>query len=202
MFTLQYILISLPVILVTITIHEFAHAKVADMLGDPTPRYAGRLTLNPISHIDPIGFLMLFLFRFGWAKPVPVNPNNFADPRAGSAYVSLAGPLSNFFTAWVIAIILKNAPIGALDFQATMLITNILAFAIWINIALGVFNLIPIPPLDGSHILEAVLPYEQAAALRNMGSYSFLLLILLLVFPGTRLLLISVIEFIFNFMLR
>jgi len=201
MFSLQYALISIPVILVTITIHEYAHAKVADMLGDPTPRQAGRLTLNPISHIDPIGFLMLFLVRFGWAKPVPINPNNFPDPRKGSAYVGLAGPVSNLFVAWFLGLVIKFFPFEILGYGPAVLLGNILAFAVWINIALAVFNLIPIPPLDGHHVLEAVLPYEQAEALHRVGQYGFLILIFILMFPPSRMLLVSVIELIYKFML-
>jgi Zn-dependent protease len=198
MFTLKYILISLPIILITLTIHEYAHAKVADMLGDPTPRLAGRLTLNPISHIDPIGFLMLFAFRFGWAKPVPINPYNFSDQRIGSAFVGLAGPVSNLFTAWALSLFLKFGPYGALDFAAVNLITEIIAYAIWINIALAIFNLIPIPPLDGSHVLEAVLPYEQAEALKNMGQMGFIILVMIVMFPPTQDILFSVISAVFR----
>src|SRR3989338_11003424 len=96
MFDVSFLVISLPILLVVITVHEFSHALVADRLGDPTPRLAGRLTLNTIAHIDPIGLLMLVLVRFGWAKPVPINPYNFRNPRQGSLLVSLAGPASNF----------------------------------------------------------------------------------------------------------
>lgn len=198
MFTPEYILISIPVLLITITIHEFAHAKAADMLGDDTPRLAGRLTLNPISHIDPIGLLMLFVFRFGWAKPVPINPYNFSDPRRDGAIVGLAGPLSNFFTAWFLAMILRYAPIGAFDLGSTMLIANILSYAVWINIALGVFNLIPIPPLDGSHILEAVLPYEMVSAIEDLRTYGFIILIVLIYLPPTQYALSFIIDAIYN----
>ena len=149
MYNFGFMLISVPILLVVITIHEFAHAKVADILGDPTPRLAGRLTLNPLSHIDPIGLLMLFLVRFGWAKPVPINPYNFRDPRRGTIYVSLAGPFSNFFFAWIIAILYKTLP---LPYNSTL--SMMFSYAIWISLALGVFNLIPVPPLDGSKVLE------------------------------------------------
>jgi Zn-dependent protease len=164
-------LISVPILLIVITIHEFAHAKAADMLGDPTPRYFGRLTLNPFSHLDPIGFLMLFIFRFGWAKPVPVNPANFRDPKSGEVIVSLAGPVSNLFLAWALLMIIKFSPIGMFSFDKTMIIAQILSYAAWINIALAVFNLIPIPPLDGSRVLEALLPPGAAGSMRvTMGT--------------------------------
>ena len=172
---LQSLLVLIPVILVTISIHEFAHAKVADVLGDPTPRLAGRLTLNPIKHIDPIGFLMLIVVRFGWAKPVPINPYNFKDPKQGSLYVSLAGPLSNFFTAWFCGVILKFVPQAF--WMEVPLLFSILSFFIWINLALGVFNLIPIPPLDGSHVLEALLPPSAYHVMYNLQRYGFLILI-------------------------
>jgi len=201
MFNIQYLLISLPVILITISIHEFAHAKVADMLGDPTPRLAGRLTLNPISHIDPIGFLMLLLFRFGWAKPVPINPYNFADSRRGSAVVGLAGPLSNFFTAWVLATAIKFLPFSAMGAGISDIILAVASYAIWINIALAVFNLIPIPPLDGSHILEAVLPAEQAASLQGMAPYGFMILVMILLFGPTQDILALIINSLYGLLL-
>jgi len=158
MFDPTFLLVSLPILLITISIHEYSHAKVADILGDPTPRLAGRLTLNPISHIDPFGLLALVLVRFGWAKPVPVNPYNFKNPRGGELLVSLAGPLSNFLLAWVLAIIYKNVPLPNNDF-----LSMIISYTIWINLSLAVFNLIPIPPLDGSHILEYSPPFIMSS---------------------------------------
>ena len=184
------ILISLFAILIAITVHEFSHAKVADVLGDPTPRQAGRLTLNPIAHLDPIGFLMLILVRFGWAKPVPVNPYNFRNPRQGSLYVSLAGPLSNFFLAWVLGIILKSLP------AYPDLVGTIFFYTIWINLALGVFNLIPIPPLDGSHILEYFLPPHQLEGFYRLQQYGFFILIAI-VYLGSPIL-IEVVEFLYR----
>ncbi len=186
-----FLLASLIIILMTITIHEYAHAKVADLLGDPTPRLSGRLTLNPISHIDPIGFLMLILVRFGWAKPVPINPYNCRNPRQASLLISLAGPGSNFLAAWIIAILFKNLPIsyGELGSQ-------LISYTIWINLALGVFNLIPIPPLDGSHVLEYFLPPHQMEIFYQLQQYSFILLIAI-VFFGTPVLM-AVVEFLYR----
>src|SRR3989339_47042 len=184
------ILISLFAILIAITVHEFSHAKVADVLGDPTPRQAGRLTLNPIAHLDPIGFLMLILVRFGWAKPVPINPYNFRNPRQGSLYVSLAGPLSNFFLDWVLGIILKSLP------AYPDLVGTIFFYTIWINLALGVFNLIPIPPLDGSHILEYFLPPHQLEGFYRLQQYGFFFFIAV-VFLGSPIL-IEVVEFLYR----
>ena len=194
MFDLGFLIISLPIILVTITIHEFAHAKVADMLGDPTPRMAGRLTLNPISHIDPIGFLMLIMVRFGWAKPVPINPYNFSDPRRGSLLVSLAGPFSNFIFAFILARLYRLLPISYGD-----LLPAIISYTIWINLALGVFNLIPVPPLDGSHVLEYFLPYHQLENYYRLQQYGFIILITIILFGSPML--IAVIEFLYRLLL-
>jgi Zn-dependent protease len=191
MFDISFLIISLPILLVTITIHEFAHALVADRLGDPTPRLAGRLTLNPISHIDPIGFIMLLLVRFGWAKPVPINPYNFSDPRRGSLLVSLAGPLSNFLFAWILAILYRTLPIIYGE-----VVASILSYTIWINLALAVFNLIPIPPLDGSHILEYFLPPHQMENWYRLQQYGFLILIAIILFGSP--ILIAIIEFLYR----
>ena len=191
MLSLSFLIISLPILLITITIHEFAHAKVADILGDPTPRLAGRLTLNPISHIDPIGLLMLILVRFGWAKPVPINPYNFSDPRKGSLMVSLAGPLSNFLFAWVLAIIYRNLPV-----ESSSVLLEILSYTIWINLALAVFNLIPVPPLDGSHILEFFLPAHRSDIMLRLQQNGFLILIFIVLIGSPVLM--AIIEFLFR----
>jgi Zn-dependent protease len=171
MFDLSSLIYTIPIILITITIHEFAHGKVADLLGDPTPRLSGRLTLNPIKHIDPIGFLMLILVRFGWAKPVPINPRNFINPLKGMAAVGAAGPLSNFTLAWILAVIIKFIPF---DYNST----TIMHYAVWINVALAVFNLLPVPPLDGSRILAFFLPYRYTYILDYLEQYGFMILIL------------------------
>ncbi|MBU0687432.1 MAG: site-2 protease family protein [Candidatus Margulisbacteria bacterium] len=194
LFDIQSLIILVPVILIVITIHEYAHAKVADMLGDPTPRQAGRLTLNPISHIDPIGFLMLILVRFGWAKPVPINPYNFQDPRMGSLYVSLAGPFSNFFAAWFAGLLLKFIP--HTFWYGVPILLSVLTYFIFINLALGVFNLIPIPPLDGSHVLEALLPPSHYHVMHNLQRYGFIILIaIILLFQPV---LFAIIQFLFR----
>ncbi|MDD4179918.1 MAG: site-2 protease family protein [Candidatus Margulisbacteria bacterium] len=191
MFDLSFLIISLPILLIVITVHEFAHALVADRLGDPTPRLAGRLTLNPIAHIDPIGFLMLILVRFGWAKPVPINPYNFRNPRQGNLLVSLAGPGSNFLFAWVLAIIFRNLPL-----TTSNLVVQVISYAIWINLALGVFNLIPIPPLDGSHILEYFLSPYQMETFYRMQQYSFMILIVIIMIGQP--ILMAIIEFLYR----
>jgi Zn-dependent protease len=179
---LNSLLILCPVILLVISIHEFSHAKVADTLGDPTARYSGRLTLNPIKHLDPIGFLMLLIVGFGWAAPVPVNPYNFANPRRGILCVSLAGPLSNFFCAWVAGTILRLVPAAVwwgLPAYAYFL-RAALEYFVWISLALGVFNLIPVPPLDGFKILESLLPPSSYHVAENLNRYGFLLLVVVI----------------------
>ena len=190
MFDVSFFILTLPILLVVITVHEFSHALVADRLGDPTPRLAGRLTLNPVAHIDPIGFLMLIVVRFGWAKPVPINPYNFRNPRSGALLVSLAGPVANFLFAWIVAIILRTVPIGS------DLLAQIMSYTIFINLALGVFNLIPIPPLDGSHVLEFFLPPHRYEIMQQLEQYGFIILILI-IFAGQPLL-FAVIDFLYR----
>jgi Zn-dependent protease len=180
------------IILIAITIHEFSHAAAAQLLGDPTPRLAGRLSLNPIRHIDPIGFIMLLLVRFGWAKPVPINPYNFKDPVKGEMVVSFAGPASNFLAAYLAAALIRIFPIIVLS---NGYVERAFSDFIWLNLALAVFNLLPVPPLDGSHILEVFIPYDYRHLLEQ---YGFFILIFILVFPPTSYILFYVINFLFK----
>jgi len=180
MFDLQTLILLIPVLLFSLTIHEYAHGWVAYNLGDPTPKLHGRLTLNPIAHLDPMGTLVLIVTRrFGWAKPVPVNPSYFENPRKGMMTVGLAGPLSNFTTAFIIALPIRMGLMPNIPFS----LWQMLILAIQINIALGLFNLIPVPPLDGSKILMGILPPRYDHIYRQMESYGPILL-LLLVFTG------------------
>lgn len=155
-FTPEYfysLLLSLPGILIAISFHEMAHAYAADAMGDPTPKDAGRLTVNPLKHIDPLGFISMLLFRFGWAKPVPVNPNNFKDKKKGMIAVALSGVLTNLLLAFLgMAAYLAVIPLN----NETLMI--ILQYIYIYNIVFAVFNIIPIPPLDGSQILVLFLP--------------------------------------------
>lgn len=166
-FNLLALLLTLPAVIVAITFHEYAHAYAADKLGDDTPRMQGRLNLNPMSHIDPIGFMLLMFAGFGWGKPVQINPRNFnrnVRIDKGEAIVSMAGPLMNFIIAIVSAIILGAiymfAPASFLMNTVGNVIYILLQELVIINIGLGVFNLIPLPPLDGSKIFINFMPYN------------------------------------------
>lgn len=163
---IQELIVKIPVLLFAITVHEYAHARTALSLGDPTAKLAGRITFNPISHMDPFGAICLFLFNFGWAKPVPVNPRYFRNPRMGSLWVSLAGPLANLGVALVMGILIRYF-LFPWDLYLTMLIPMLL-----MNIGLGLFNLLPIPPLDGSHVLESLLPYSALVKYRQIERYA------------------------------
>ena len=165
--SLLMLLLTLPAILIAITFHEFAHAFAADKLGDNTPRFQGRLTLNPLKHIDPIGFALLIVGGFGWGRPVEINPRNFKrniSMTKAEAIVSFAGPLTNFIlsiiSTVILAIVLKFNLLINLPAKTAWLILIFLMELILINVGLGLFNLIPLPPLDGSKILNHFLPYK------------------------------------------
>ncbi len=169
------------VLLIAFTVHELAHAVTADYLGDPTPRRMGRITLNPLKHLDPFGTIMLIISGFGWAKPVMVNPMNMrGNPRTSMAIVALAGPLSNVVMAVIAGLIFR---IGLVDVNAVfsgsgsgLSVESVLLQFLLINLALLFFNLIPIPPLDGSKILYAILPEDLVYKLRPLDQFGFLIL--------------------------
>ena len=164
-------LLTIPGLLIAITFHEFAHANAADKLGDDTPRLQGRLTLNPLAHLDPIGCVMLLFAGFGWGKPVEVNPRNY-DRRMSmdkaDAIVSIAGPLMNLFLAIIFMLIycaiLKFVNISS---EAGLIILTIIKYTVAINVGLGIFNLIPLPPLDGSKVIKPLLPYNAKVWFEN-----------------------------------
>lgn len=196
---LLFLLIITPLLLFSVTLHEYAHGAAATFFGDPTPRLSGRLTLNPLKHIDPLGLLMLVLVRFGWAKPVPINPSYFPDPDKDMALVGLAGPASNFLLAVTLSFVYKMVPLPAGPFG--QLAASILQYTIWINVALGIFNLLPIPPLDGSRLLRAVVPYETAVFMDSIEPYGFFILIFLLVMPGTSEVIMTIVNYFVGFLL-
>jgi Zn-dependent protease len=160
----QFLLIA-PPILLALTIHEVAHGWVAYRFGDPTAKMAGRLTLNPLPHLDVIGTILLFIAHIGWAKPVPVNPTYFRNPKRDLVWVSLAGPASNLILAFGFGLIFRLLPPHALMFSSGInnMLIIMLIYAVVINLVLAVFNLIPIPPLDGSKILAGFLPRKFEA---------------------------------------
>jgi Zn-dependent protease len=160
------LIVKIPVLLFAITIHEYSHGKAAYSLGDPTAKLAGRLTLNPLSHLDPVGAIALFLFNFGWAKPVPVNSRYFHNPRRDNILMAISGPISNLAAAFLAGIFIRYF---LLPWE---LYLRVLVYMVLMNLGLGLFNLIPIPPLDGSHVLENILPSHAAlkyGALRRYG---------------------------------
>ncbi|MCQ4573816.1 MAG: site-2 protease family protein [Candidatus Brocadiales bacterium] len=178
-----FILVLLPVILIAITVHEFSHAYAADKLGDATARLEGRLTLNPIAHLDPIGTLCLFIAHFGWGKPVPVNSRNFRHPLRDDMIVSACGPMSNLITALVIGIILQVSVENSL-IPARSYLFDFLRMGLIINLSLCFFNLLPLYPLDGSHILRGLLPRNLIPQYEHISGYSpFILLGLIALGP-------------------
>lgn len=177
---LSYVLF-LPPILLALTLHEYAHGYIALRNGDPTAKYAGRLTFNPIKHIDIFGLIAFIIFRFGWAKPVPINPVNFRNLRTGIIQTSLAGPLSNFLIAVPFGLLLRILPrhIEVL----TPLYIMIEGFVVF-NLIFCAFNLIPIPPLDGSHVLFEFLPPRYDYIQQWLSRYGFVILIGLIFFDN------------------
>lgn len=168
-------------LLLAITVHEYAHAWMADRLGDPTARLAGRLTLNPLAHLDPLGTLMLLLFRFGWGKPVPFDPYNLRDPRRDAALISFAGPASNLILATTLAILIRlgHLVLGSPAYILELVLTP----AIALSVMLAVFNLLPVHPLDGGKILVGILPWDLAAKWEGILEQYGIIIIIFLLFP-------------------
>ena len=187
------IILSILILVVSVVVHEVSHGVVADRLGDPTARFAGRLTLNPLKHLDPLGSILVPLtlvvsgapFVFGWAKPVPYNPYNLSDRRWGPALVGLAGPLSNISLAVLFGLAIRWGDTGGPFLQA---LGPIFVLIIFINLVLALFNLIPIPPLDGSKLVYALLPARYLRAYAQLETFGFIIVIgLLYVFGGQLL---------------
>ncbi|MBR2215848.1 MAG: site-2 protease family protein [Selenomonadaceae bacterium] len=195
-FNFMQIVAGLPGLIIAMVIHEYAHARVAVALGDFTPKFTGRLTLNPMAHIDPIGLLMLFLVHFGWAKPVMINTYNFRNPRRDDILVSVAGPGANLITAFVALVLLLvyDKFVGGMSTGMYWVFRLIIEY----NIGFAIFNMIPLPPLDGSHILKQLLPRELAYRLDGLERYSFIILILLLMTPVLSMILVPCRELVWS----
>lgn len=168
------------VLIIAFTLHEFAHAYVAYRFGDPTARNQGRLTLSPLAHLDPIGTILIFIAGFGWARPVPVNRFYFKNPRLAGILVSIAGPLSNLFIAFVgmVLLILMYD-----DIMASTVLANFFSILINLNILLFVFNLLPLPPLDGYRILEDLVPRDVRAKMTQYEGYGVFIFLFLVITP-------------------
>lgn len=209
------LVLTLPAVLIAITFHEFAHAYAADKLGDDTPRRQGRLNLNPLSHLDPIGSVMLVFAGFGWGKPVEINPRNFNRDRsmsASEAIVSFAGPLMNFVLAIVFAIILGVTLVAtnsyiqmssytmsiATSSQVMAIIIQILMLCISVNLGLGIFNLIPLPPLDGSKILRNFLPYNAKEWMDRNYQILYIIFIVIWITPVASMIISPIISGAYN----
>ena len=183
----EFLIILVPVILFSLTIHEYAHALVAYRLGDDTAKRQGRLSLNPLVHLDVLGTLLLFIVHFGWAKPVPVDPRNFRNPKKDMLMVAIAGPISNILTAIAAAVILKAVfenfaaipPGSGVDVAVRMLV-----WFMYIGIVLAVFNMIPVPPLDGSRVLYGLLPDSLAYRYARFETYGIFILFAFFLFGG------------------
>jgi Zn-dependent protease len=193
-------LLILPGILLGISIHEFAHGYAAVKMGDDTPLMQDRLTLNPLKHIDPMGFICLLLFGFGWAKPVIINRRNFKNPRRDDAIVAIAGPLANFMTAFLFVGLMKLTMFMPYSLS-TQILWEVLQSTVWINLVLMIFNLIPIPPLDGHHILGSIggarvwnFYYKYYDQLRFA-------MLLIIVFRGISKIIGPAIHYLFNFLI-
>jgi Zn-dependent protease len=194
-FDLPSIIANIPALLIGFAFHEFAHAWVADRLGDPTPRSQGRITLNPIAHLDLFGTIMALLYRFGWAKPVMTNPQYYrGDKKRGQMMVALAGSIMNLFMAFVVMLLWFLTMHWIQGSEWSSIISLIFQSTVLMNLSLGIFNLLPIPPLDGFGVLEGLLPDRFAPQLHILRQYGMIILIVLLftdilgkvLFPAVR----------------
>lgn len=214
-------LISFVLLLISVSVHEFAHGWTAYKLGDNTAKYAGRLTLNPLAHIDPIGTILLPLmvlittsgrFIFGAAKPVPINYSALKNPKRDILWIGLSGPLANFALAASLSIVLRLLPINYPEYATTYttfmhpsanltILKAILISLIWLNVLLGVFNLIPIPPLDGSRVIMGLLPPRIASSYAKIEPYGLVIVILLIALRGFDLIISPIVNKILAFLI-
>ena len=196
-------LYTLPALLISLTIHEFAHAYTAYKLGDNSQKVLGRLSLDPLSHIEPFGFICIALFGFGWGKPVYVDDRNFKNKAKGNMLVSLAGPIANLLLSIILTLVLKVllalnlVTIGAATLTASSIFGTMLLLAIQFNIVFAIFNLIPIPPFDGSKVLFYFLPGKAKNIMYYLEKYSFLIIIILLVTNLAAYIISPVVNFIY-----
>ena len=189
-------LLTLPGLLVAIIIHEVSHGYVAYLLGDDTAKKSGRLSLNPLKHIDLVGFICLLVFKFGWAKPVPINSLNFKNRKRDTILVSLAGPFSNFLMAIIVGFIISSGII------TNNILFNVLIIMLWYNIMLGVFNLLPFPPLDGSKVIASLLPVKYEYLFYKYEKYLYFILVILIVTNTIDKILGPFIDFSLNMLIK
>lgn len=192
------IAILIPAFLMALSFHEFSHALVAHLFGDDTAKNSGRLTLNPLAHVDFVGLLFLILIRVGWAKPVPFDQRNFKYPKLYSVLTALAGPFANFILALVCMYLVKYIPTLEMNVAITKTFVQIFETTSYINIMLGVFNLLPLPMLDGSHILMVLFIDKYPNIIVWLYRYSLIILLILLFFPPVQMFIlqaISAVEF-------
>ncbi len=169
-----------------VTFHEFSHALAAYLLGDATAKQAGRLTLNPFKHIDLIGLLCLFLFRIGWAKPVPMNMQNFKHPKLYAVFSAFAGPISNFILALISLYAFKYIPSLINNASIALFLSTLFKISAQLNVMLGIFNFLPIPPLDGGHLIQALIPDSMQASYYRFLPVSIIILLVVIMLPATQ----------------
>ena len=193
------ILLTLPGLVLALTVHEYSHARASDRLGDPTPEQQGRLTLNPLAHMDPMGTICLLFGGFGWGKPVEINPSYYRNPARDSAIVSAAGPISNFILAFIMFLIMtlmeKFCQTPALVLSV---IYTVVYLAAYINLGLGLFNLLPFPPLDGSKILRYFLKGKAYEFMYNLERYSTIIILVLFISKLPSMILGPLVDFMAN----
>ena len=168
----QLLILMSPVVVFSLTVHEYSHGRIAFLLGDNTAKRLGRLSFNPLKHLDPIGTLFFYFMGFGWAKPVPVDPRNFDQPRRDMMYVAIAGPLSNLALAVTCGFFIR-----IIDPYDSWILFTLLSFGVYINVALAIFNLLPVFPLDGSSVIKGLVPFNIAERLIGLDRFGAFLLI-------------------------